>query len=784
VTLTSATPGTTVIDATTTVTVGGVSLTRSTGDGLTGDSADAQKTWVDANIQITPATDTDPISDTHTLTVHVNVNPGTGFVNAPAGTSITVTKVSGPGTIAGSPCLTVAATGSCTVTLTSATVGTTVIQASTTVSVGGVSLTRTTGDGLAGDSANAQKIWVNSSVTTQVHNPSHTDVTNGAVAVGTIVHDSATVDVGAGLTVPAGSTFTFHRYSNLACTGASVDQTGVAVTAGAQTGTAESSGFTTTVGQFGYIAEFVSGNTALAANATGVCEPFSAVDANIQITPATDTDPVGDTHTLTVHVNVNPGTGFVNAPAGTSVTVTKVSGPGTITGSPCLTVTTTGTCTVTLTSATTGVTVIDATTTVTVGGVSLTRSTGDGLTGDSADAQKTWVNARISIQQSGTNPINSPHTFVVTVQKDLGDGAGFVAAAGVTVTSSLTGVGGITGGTCGPSGPTNGSGQCTVIVNSAVAGQATVNASAAVSIGVATINVATNGNGAFNISNVKTWFDTHVRIVKTINGGTPTGTDPTFTFQLWSGLSASTAGTLLETKTTTTANNVLNFATGLTPGATYQMCELLVAGYTPVFGAPGFGSFNPGGNNPGYLCFNFTANASADLLTITVDNLHQTGPTLTIGYWKNWASCSASKGKQDPTLDQVLQLMEPTGLVVGDLVLHDTNANPNVASDCAQVVNLLNKTAITGGKKLASDPLFNMAAQYVAYLLNVQNGATACTALGDAAQALLAAHDFNGLTHTALTAEQAAYANALNELLDTYNNNNGCGAPPTPPNPL
>ena len=51
------------------------------------------------------------------------------------------------------------------------------------------------------------------------------------------------------------------------------------------------------------------------------------VDANIQITP-NGTNPVGTTHTFTAHVNVNDGTGFANAPAGTHVGFTIDSGPG------------------------------------------------------------------------------------------------------------------------------------------------------------------------------------------------------------------------------------------------------------------------------------------------------------------------------------------------------------------------------------------------------------------------------------------------------------------------
>ncbi len=87
------------MNAATDVTVGGLVLHRATGDGLAGDSANANKTFVDANIQISPPNATNEVGSPHVLTAHVNVNDGTGFVNAPAGTTINFTKVSGPGNL-------------------------------------------------------------------------------------------------------------------------------------------------------------------------------------------------------------------------------------------------------------------------------------------------------------------------------------------------------------------------------------------------------------------------------------------------------------------------------------------------------------------------------------------------------------------------------------------------------------------------------------------------------------------------------------------------------------
>jgi len=238
---------------------------------------------VDANIQITPQQATDPVGDNHTLTGHVNVNDGSGTANAPDGTVINFSLTNSGGATATfvgpSSCTTSGGTGSCTVVISSPTAGSTSINATTTLSVAGVSLTRSTGDSKTGDSPDATKVWINP-------------------------------------------------------------------------------------------------------------------DANIQISPQSAQDPVGDTHTLTGHVNVAPdAVTFSNAPDGTLITFSIVSGPGSFVGgvNTCTTSGGTGSCTVQITSAVAGTTVIRAATDVTVSGVSLHRETNDGHTGDSSDANKTWI---------------------------------------------------------------------------------------------------------------------------------------------------------------------------------------------------------------------------------------------------------------------------------------------------------------------------------------------------------------------------------------------------------
>jgi hypothetical protein len=107
--------------------------------------------------------------------------------------------------------------------------------------------------------------------------------------------------------------------------------------------------------------------------------------------------------------------------------------------------------------------------------------------------------------------------------------------------------------------------------------------------------------------------------------------------------------------------------------------------------------------------------------------------------------------------------------------------NPNVLGApvaCQDAVALLNKSDIKSGKKMASDPLYNMASQLVAANLNVAAGAGVCgnavTAI-NSAQALLTKYSFNGTgTYTKVTAADATQANSLAATLDQYNNNKLC----------
>ncbi len=123
-------------------------------------------TVVDASIVLSPLTATNNVNQPHTITATVTQDPGTGSVPA-VGVLVTfslLNNTAGAAFVGGNTCTT-NASGQCSVQINSATPGSVDIHAATTFSVGGVSLTRASGDGLSGDSANANKVYVAGKIT-------------------------------------------------------------------------------------------------------------------------------------------------------------------------------------------------------------------------------------------------------------------------------------------------------------------------------------------------------------------------------------------------------------------------------------------------------------------------------------------------------------------------------------------------------------------------------------------------------------------------------------------
>ncbi|MFL6007695.1 MAG: Ig-like domain repeat protein [Gaiellaceae bacterium] len=277
ITLNATTPGATTLHASITVGVGGLTLSRATADAKPGDSGDAVKTFVDANIQITPPAANNPIRKNHTLIGHVNVNAGSGgYVNAPDGTTISFSVTNAGGASAAfvgpSSCQTSGGSGSCSVVIVSSTVGTTTTRASTDIVVSGVTLHRASADAKGGDSGDAAKLWGDATARTDILNPSGAVVTT--VVAGTVVHDKVFVDrlVGtpAGVPNPTGSVI-FHRFPSSDCTGGATTNQTVALTPGAPS-TAVSDDFAP-VGNTSYQVEYL-GDANYPAR-TAACEPLT-----------------------------------------------------------------------------------------------------------------------------------------------------------------------------------------------------------------------------------------------------------------------------------------------------------------------------------------------------------------------------------------------------------------------------------------------------------------------------------------------------------------------------
>src|SRR5205807_3144705 len=99
-----------------------------------------------------------------------------------------------------------------------------------------------------------------------------------------------------------------------------------------------------------------------------------------------------------------------------------------------------------------------------------------------------------SITPNAFNEVGAPHTFVAKLEKDTGDGAGFVPAAGAPVTVTLTPTNGATPSPAGPfSGTTDGAGTFPVTFTSSTGGTVTGHATSTLSVaGSAPFTVSTD----------------------------------------------------------------------------------------------------------------------------------------------------------------------------------------------------------------------------------------------------------------------------------------------------
>jgi hypothetical protein len=526
VTFASPTAGLVVGNATATVAVGGLTLTRDTDPATSavsgpGGSGPATKRFVDARIAITPDA-VNAVGDPHTFTVTVLQDDGltaaqggdgvTGFAPA-AGQSVTVAlaNLNGASTPATSFTGTTNAAGQFQVTFTSATAGLVVGNASTSFVVGGQTLVRDTDPATAavsgpGGSGPATKRFVDAKVTitpdavNAVGDPHTFTVTvlkDAGDGLGFVpaAGDSVSVTL-AGLNGASAPVTSFFELTNAA---GQFQVTFASPTAGLVVGNATAS---VVVGGQTLVRDTDPATAAVSGPGGSGPATKRFVDAKVTITPDAVNE-VGQPHTFTVTVleNAGDGAGFVPA-AGESVTVALANSNGASAPVTSFTGTTNaaGQFQVTFASPTAGLVVGNATATVAVGGLTLTRDTDPATSavsgpGGSGPATKRFVDARIAITPDAVNAVGDPHTFTVTVLQDDGltaaqggDGVtGFAPAAGQSVTVALANLNGASTPATSFTGTTNAAGQFQVTFTSATAGLVVGNASTSFVVGGQTL---------------------------------------------------------------------------------------------------------------------------------------------------------------------------------------------------------------------------------------------------------------------------------------------------------
>ena len=252
----------------------------------------------------------------------------------------------------------------------------------------------------------------------------------------------------------------------------------------------------------------------------------------------------------------------------------------------------------------------------------------------------------------------------------------------------------------------------------------------------------------------------------------------------------------------------------LRPDRTYTACELEVAAGWATFWRVDTDDdgvadttivpYNPNADdNPpedlGNRCVDFGAGTSIPVVVgnpvhLEVNNASPGGSPRTPGYWKNWNQCTG--GNQQFTaevnggwqegfwlLEDVLDPSIGGGIIWDDILADDQFEY--VLQECQEAVLILDKRD-GRGRKVASDPLHNLATHLLAAQLNL--GAGACTT-PDVQQSVLAAerlldkYDFTVDGHSmkgrkgknGSNNSDTTLASELAGELDAYNNGRFCG---------
>ncbi len=431
----------------------------------------AEKTWIDWDLTISPDNKTNLIGTDHTFTVTVWRDSGDGAgLQRLAGADPAITLdgegaiVAGGNTCSGGT----AADGTCTVTITSAQAGDTTVTAAWEAIDGASGVTEDL-------SASAVKHWVDYQI--DVEEDAVNRVGDDHVFIVTLLRDSgddlaalpgAEVDLswsgGNGSAISAVSPGPSPLDS---CTTDAAGQCRVTVSSSAGV----AGDLTAT---YGVVLD--SGTHSFSANANK-----RWVDWGLSITPQEAENLVGTSHTFVVTVTHDTGDGHGLQPLEGAEPAIELTGPGAVTDNTCAEGTgAAGTCTVTITSAVPGTSTVSAAFEAALDQASVSLE---------AQGHKLWVDYRLVVSpKTAVNPINTTHTFTVTLEKDTGSGFAPAPAEGVDL--ALTGPGSITvvdAGTIGSGSAagctTDEAGTCRVTITSPVAGTATLHATFGAEVG-------------------------------------------------------------------------------------------------------------------------------------------------------------------------------------------------------------------------------------------------------------------------------------------------------------
>jgi hypothetical protein len=202
-------------------------------------------------------------------------------------------------------------------------------------------------------------------------------------------------------------------------------------------------------------------------------------------------------------------------------------------------------------------------------------------------------------------------------------------------------------------------------------------------------------------------------------------------------------GPYVSESDTQDAAGVVDFGgVNLVPGSVYTICENdIPAGWTSLWwidangnrtwelGETALTPYNPNlGDTPpqdlGNRCYDVTL-AESEALVVTIDNSHPGGDPRTIGYWKNWNTCTA--GNQYQTADH--NGGPDAGWYILDDLLPQQLGLLSITA-CGDGVNILDKRDLSGTNR-ANDAAYELAAQALAAQMNLASGAESCPQIQD-----------------------------------------------------